>query len=89
MELQSKGLFVELLSFHSVSMRLMRTVPDGVTVQDCIADVPPDTTAVATKLFGIRDCCAVGVQEIVLPLRVAPAGALVKENVTAVPLAAS
>jgi hypothetical protein len=89
MELQSKGLFVELFSFHNVSMRLMRTVPDGVTVQDWVADVTPEAVAVTVKLFGIRDCCAVGVQEIVLPLREAPAGALVRENVTALPLAAS
>jgi len=67
----------------------MRMVPDGVTVQDCVADAPPDAVAVTVKLFGTRDCCAVGVQEIVLPLRVAPAGAFVRENVTAVPLAAN
>ena len=70
-------------------MRLMRMVPDGVTAQDCVADAPPDAVAVMVKLFGIRDCCAVGVHEIVLPLSVAPIGALVREKVTAVPLAAS
>ncbi len=45
--------------------------------------------AVTVKLFAVRDCCAVGVHERVLPLSVAPAGAFDKENVTAVPLAAS
>jgi len=89
MGLQSKGLLVEPLSFHNVSMRLMLTVPDGVTVQDCVADALPDAVAVTMKLFETRDCSAVGVHEIVFPLSVAPIGALVKKNVTAVPLAAS
>jgi hypothetical protein len=88
MILQSKGLFVEPLSFHNVSIRLMRMVPDGVTAQDCVADAP-DAFAVTVKLFGVRDCCAVGVHERVFPLSVAPVGAFDKENVTAVPLAAS
>jgi hypothetical protein len=88
MGLQSKGLLVEPLSFHNVSMWLMRIVPDGVTVQDCVADVLPDAVAVTVKLFGTRDCSAVGVHEIVFPLRVAPTGALVKENVAVVPLTA-
>jgi hypothetical protein len=60
-------------------------VPDGVTVQDCVADPPPDVVAVTVKLFAVRDCCAVGVHERVLPLSVAPRGAFDKENVTAVP----
>jgi hypothetical protein len=68
-------------------MWLMRMVPDGVTAQDWVADAPPEAAAVTVKLFGVRDCCAVGVHEIVLPLSVAPIGALVSENVTAVPLA--
>jgi hypothetical protein len=89
MGLQSKGRLVEPLSFHNVSIWLMRIVPDGVTVQDCVADSPPDAVAVTMKLFETRDCSAVDVHEIVLPLSVAPIGALVKENVTAVPLAAS
>ena len=89
MILQSKGLFVEPLSFHNVSIRLMRMVPDGVTAQDCVADAPPDAFAVTVKLFGLRDCCVVGVQDRLLPLSVAPVGAFNKENVTAVPLAAS
>jgi hypothetical protein len=89
MILQSKGLFVEPLSFHNVSIRLMRMVPDGVTAQDCVADAPPDAFEVTVKLFGVRDCCAVGVHESVFPLGVAPVGAFDKENVTAVPLAAS
>ena len=89
MGLQSKGLLVEPLSLQRVSMWLMRIVPDGVTVQDCVADAPPDAVAVTMKLFETRDCSAVGVHEIVFPLSVAPAGALVKENVAAVPLAAS
>jgi hypothetical protein len=87
--LQSKGLFVEPLSFHNVSMRLMRMAPDGVTTQDCVADAPPDAFAVTVKLFGVRGCCAAGVHERVFPLSVAPVGAFDKENVTAVPLAAS
>jgi hypothetical protein len=64
-------------------------VPNGVTDQDCVADPPPDAVAVAVKLFETRDCCAVGVHEMVFPLMVAPFGAPVKEKVTAVPLAAS
>ena len=67
----------------------MRIVPDGVTVQDCVADAPPDAVAVTVKLFETRDCSAVDVHEIVFPLSVAPIGALVNETVTAVPLAAS
>jgi hypothetical protein len=67
----------------------MRTVPDGITVQDCVADPPPDVVAVTVKLFAVRDCCSVGVQVTVFPLSVASVGAFDKENVTAVPLAAS
>jgi hypothetical protein len=70
-------------------MRLMRMVPDGVTVQACVADGPPDVVAVTVKLFGLRDCCVVGVQDRLLPLSVAPVGAFDKENVTAVLLVAS
>ena len=71
-------------------MWLMRMVPDGVTAQDCVADGVPGAFAVTVKLLGVlRDCCAVGVQEIVFPLSVAPVGALVKEKVTAVPVAAT
>jgi hypothetical protein len=88
-ELQSKGTLVEPFSFHNVSIRLMRMVPDGVTAQDCVADVPPEAVAATVKLFAVRDCCAVGVHERVFPLSVAPVGAFDKENVTAVPLAAS
>jgi hypothetical protein len=69
-------------------MWLTRIVPDGVTVQDC-DDALPDVVAATVKLFGTRDWSAVGVHEIVFPLSIAPAGALVKENVGAVPLAAS
>ena len=86
---QSKGVFVEPLSFHNVSMRLMRMVPDGVTAQDCVADAPPEAVAVTVKLFETRDCSAVGVHEIVFPLSVAPVGAWVKEKVTAAPVAAA
>ncbi len=89
MTLQSKGLCVEPLSFHNVSIRLMRIVPDGVTAQDCVADAPPEAIAVTVKLFETRDCSAVGVHEIVFPLSVAPVGSLVKEKVTAVPVAAT
>ena len=39
------------------------------------------------KLFETRDCSAEGVHEIVFPLSVAPVGSLVKEKVTAVPVA--
>ena len=63
----------------------MRMVPDVVTVQDCVADGPPEVVAVTVKLFAVRDCCAVGVHERVPPLSVAPVGAFDKENVTAVP----
>ena len=70
-------------------MRLMRMVPAGVTVQDCVADAPPAALAVTVKLFGIRDCCAVGVHERVFPLSAAPAGAFGKENVTAAVLLAA
>src|SRR5207249_3715512 len=87
--LQSKGRLVEPFAFHKVSTRLMRMVPEGVTAQDCVADGAPDAFAVTVKLFAVRDCCAVGVHERVFPLSVAPAGAFDKENVTAVPLAAS
>jgi hypothetical protein len=55
MGLQSKGIFVVPLSLHSVSMRLMRMVPNGVTVQDCVADAPPEAVAVTVKLSGTRD----------------------------------
>lgn len=67
----------------------MWIVPDGVTVQDCVPDAPPGLVAVTVKLFAVRDCSAVGVHERVFPLSAAPAGAFDKENVTAVPLAAS
>lgn len=67
----------------------MRMVPDGVTVQDCVADALPGAVAVTVKLFGRRDCWGSGVHEIVSPLSVAPLGALVKENVAAVSFAAS
>src|ERR1700682_3618621 len=81
---KSKVLVVlEPLSFHNVLTQLMRMVPAGVTVQDCVADAPPDAAAVTVKLLGTRDCCAVGVHEIVFPLSVAPIGALLNENVTA------
>jgi hypothetical protein len=89
MTLQLKGTLVEPFSFHNVSTWLTRIVPDGVTAQDCVADAPPDAFAVTVKLFGVRDCCAVGVHERVFPLSVAPVGAFDKENATAVPLAAS
>jgi hypothetical protein len=64
-------------------------VPVGVTVQDCGVEDAPETLAATVKLFGVRDCCAVGVQARVLPLRVAPVGPLVRANVTPVPVAAS
>src|SRR6202012_2777408 len=70
--LQSKGTLVEPLSFHNVSIRLMRMVPDGVTDQDCVAEVPSEAVAITVKLFGVRACCAVGVHERVFPLSVAP-----------------
>lgn len=89
MELQSKGLLVEPVSFHNVSMLLIRMVPDGVTVQDCVADAPPDAVAVTVKLSGTRDCSAAGVHEMVFPLSVAPLGPLVRANVTPLPLAAT
>ena len=57
--------------------------PDSVSVG---AGKP---VAVTVKLFETRDCSAVGVQEIVFPLSVAPVGSLVKEKVTAVPVAAT
>ncbi len=87
--LQSKGVVVEPLSLHKVSIWLMRMVPDGVTAQDCVADAPLVAVAVTVKLFETRDCWAVGIHEIVSPLSVAPVGALVKEKVTAVPVAAT
>jgi hypothetical protein len=80
---------VEPLSFHNVSIRLMRMVPAGVTVQDCVADAPPEAVAVTVKLFGTRDCPVVGVHEIVFPLSVAPIGPVVTESVTPLPLTAS
>jgi hypothetical protein len=80
---------VEPVSFQYVSIRVTWIVPDGVTVQDCVDDVLPDAVPVTVKLFGTRDCSAVGVHEIVFPLSVAPAGALVKANVAAVPFTAS
>jgi hypothetical protein len=64
-------------------------VPEGVTAQDCVADGPPEAVAVTVKLFETRDCCAVGVHEIVFPLSVAPVGSLVKEKITVVPVAAT
>lgn len=87
--LQSKAFFVDPLLFHKVSTWLTRIVPFGVTDQDCVADGPPDAIAVTVKLFAVRDCAAVGIQEIVLPLSVAPVGALDRKNVTPVPLAAT
>jgi hypothetical protein len=89
MGLQSKGFVVEPVSFHNVSMRLMRMVPDGVTVQDCVADAPPDAVAVTVNLFGTRDCSAAGIHERVFPLRVAPLGPFVKAKVTPLLLAAT
>lgn len=89
MGLQSNGFVVEPLSFHNVSTWLMRMVPDGVTVQDCVADALPGAVAVTVKLFGKRDCCDVGTHAIVFPLSVAPLGALVKENFVALSFAAS
>ena len=67
----------------------MRTVPEGVTAQDWVADGAPEAVAVTVKLLATRDCCAVGVHEMVFPLSVAPVGALVGRSVTAVPVAAS
>jgi hypothetical protein len=49
MMLQLKGTLVELLSFHNVSVRLMRMVPEGVTAQDCVADAVPGAVAVTVK----------------------------------------
>jgi hypothetical protein len=89
MVLQSNGLVVEPFSFHTVSIRLMWTVPDGVTVQDCVADALPGAVAVTVKLLGRRDCWDVGVHETVFPLSVAPVGALVNEKLVALPFAAS
>jgi len=60
-------------------------VPPGVTVHDCVA-VPPDAVfAVTLKLFETRDSAAVGVQLIVLPLRAAPDGDVVKVKLTLPP----
>jgi hypothetical protein len=67
----------------------MRIVPEGVTAQDCVAEVAPGAFAVTVKLLSVRDCCVVGVQETVFPLSVAPAGAFDKENETALPMATS
>jgi hypothetical protein len=55
-----------------------------VTIQDCVADAPPDAVAVTVKLFGTRDCCGVGVHEMVFPVSVAPVGPLVKDKFTGV-----
>jgi hypothetical protein len=41
--------------------------------------MPPEAVAVTVKLFEVRDCAAVGVQAMALPLRVAPVGAVVSE----------
>jgi len=70
-------------------MWLIRMVPEGVTVQDCVVGALPGALADTVKLFEVRACAAVGVHETVLPLRVAPVGALAMANVTALPLAAS
>jgi hypothetical protein len=61
------------------------TVPVGVTVHDWVALPPEEVVALAVKPLETRDCCAVGVQLIVLPLNVAPAGSVTSENVTAPP----
>jgi hypothetical protein len=61
------------------------TVPVGVTVHDWVALPPEEVVALAVKLLETRDSAAVGVQLIVAPLSVAPAGTVVKEKVTVPP----
>lgn len=47
-----------------------------------MAEIPAGDVAITLKLSEVRDCVAVGIQEIELPLSVAPAGALESENVS-------
>jgi hypothetical protein len=63
----------------------MVTVPVGVTVHDWVALPPEEVVALDTKLLETRDSAAVGVQLIVLPVIVAPVGAVIKEKVTSPP----
>jgi len=64
-----------------VFTQLTVTVPVGVTVHDCVAVPPEEVVAMASKLFDARDSAAAGVQLIVLPVIVAPAGAVGSEKV--------
>jgi len=64
----------------------MLTVPLGVRVQDCVALPPAEVVAVTVKELEARDSACVGVQEMVLPERVAPEGPLLSEKVTALEL---
>ena len=55
-----------------------RTVPAGVTLQDWVAWPPSLVVAVTVKALPVRDWEAVGVQESVLPLRLALAGEMLR-----------
>jgi hypothetical protein len=61
------------------------TVPFGDTVQDWVELPPAAELAVTVKLLETRDCAAVGVQVIVLPVRAAPVGAAVRAKFTVAP----
>jgi hypothetical protein len=65
--------------------QLTVTVPVGVTVHDWVALPPEELVAFAVKLLETRDSAAVGPQLMVLPLSVAPEGAVVNEKVTVPP----
>lgn len=66
-------------------IQLTVTMPVGETLQDCVADAPSELVAVSVKLFGARDCAALGVQLRLSPLSQAPVGAVVKEKDTVPP----
>jgi hypothetical protein len=70
---------------QSASTQLTVTVPVGVTVHDCVAVPPDEVVAMASKPFDARDSAAVGVQLIVLPASVEPAGSVTSEKVTVPP----
>ena len=69
---------------QKVSIYLPRTVPLGVTLQDCVP-CPVLEDAVIEKEFATLDWAAVGVHEREVPCSVAPAGPVESASVTGVP----
>jgi hypothetical protein len=81
----SSGVCTGPVGVQSVFTQFTVTVPVGVTVHDWVAVPPEEVVAVAAKLFATRDSAAVGPQLIVLPVIVAPDGAVGNEKVTVPP----